>query len=232
MTQFISRRELLKRAGMVGATAVVPSLPIAAVSEAAAAAEAAQTPAAPAREPLETLTSAEAIVLEAAVARIIPTDANGPGAKEARAARYIDRALGGYLSSSRDAYSNGLAALDAYARQSKGQSFAGLAVADQDTVLKVVEKGDAPGFRGSSSQFFAMLRQHTIEGTFCDPYYGGNANFVGWDLIGYPGPRTMVTAAEQRMSQPATKVRKSAYDYPGVNKDVVDNHEHGDDHGD
>ena len=32
-----------------------------------------------------------------------------------------------------------------------------------------------------------MVRTHTLQGTFGDPYYGGNANFVGWDLIGYPG---------------------------------------------
>ena len=44
-----------------------------------------------------------------------------------------------------------------------------------------------------------MVRSHTLQGTFGDPYYGGNANFVGWDLIGYPGVRTMVTAADQQL---------------------------------
>src|SRR5579871_2278857 len=53
----------------------------------------------PAREALETLTAAEADILEAFCARLIPTDANGPGAREARAAHYIDRALGGALAS-------------------------------------------------------------------------------------------------------------------------------------
>ena len=38
-----------------------------------------------------------------------------------------------------------------------------------------------------------------MQGTFGDPYYGGNANFVGWDLIGYPGVRLAVTADEQRL---------------------------------
>jgi gluconate 2-dehydrogenase gamma chain len=32
------------------------------------------------------------------------------------------------------------------------------------------------------------LRQHTVEGMFCDPMHGGNANLIGWQLIGYPGP--------------------------------------------
>ncbi len=61
--------------------------------------------------------------------------------------------------------------------------------------------------------FFALVRAHTIQGTFCDPAYGGNANFVGWDLIGYPGVRLNVTAADQRMAAPAKPIRRSAYDY-------------------
>ena len=55
-------------------------------------------------EALETLTAAEADTLEAIVARLIPSDANGPGATEARAAHYIDRALTGPLRASRGAY--------------------------------------------------------------------------------------------------------------------------------
>src|SRR5260370_495627 len=69
-------------------------------------------PAVPAREAFENLTAAESDLLEAIVARLIPSDALGPGAKEARAAHYIDRALGGALASSRQTYEAGLAALD------------------------------------------------------------------------------------------------------------------------
>ncbi len=68
--------------------------------------------AAPRREPIENLTAAEADMLEAICARIIPSDANGPGAREARAAHYIDRALGGALKDSREAYRAGFAAFD------------------------------------------------------------------------------------------------------------------------
>src|SRR5207237_2899803 len=125
--------------------------------------------------------------LEAIVERLIPTDASGPGAKEARAAHYIDRALGGALAGSREAYRAGLAALDRYSRSSRGAAFVELSPTDQDSVLIDIETG-APtagsGFTGSSAAFFSMVRSHTIQGTFCDPYYGGNANFVGWDLIG------------------------------------------------
>ena len=139
-----------------------------------------------AREPLENLTATEADLLDAIVARLIPTDANGPGATEARAAHYIDRALGGALASSRQAYTAGLAALDRYARSSRGKAFTELSATDQDSVLIDVETGAATGFTGSSAAFFALVLNHTHQGTFGDPYYGGNANFVGWDLHRLP----------------------------------------------
>lgn len=39
-----------------------------------------------------------------------------------------------------------------------------------------------------STHFFALLRPHTIEGMFCDPIHEGNANMIGWQLVGFPGP--------------------------------------------
>jgi len=229
---FISRRDLLKRAAAVGAAPLAvnhdsglddagafvqsgrgvrsDSADLHGSSEAAFAA----------REPLETLTAAEADVLDAIVARLIPTDAHGPGAAEARAVHYIDRALGGALAASRQAYTSGLAALDRYSQSSRGKPFTGLTPADQDAVLTDVERGSATGFTGSSAAFFALVLSHTHQGTFGDPYYGGNANFVGWDLLGYPGVRTMVTAADQqRLEKGELKPNhKSAYDYDAFTK--------------
>lgn len=212
----LSRRELLKRAGIMGAAAAVPVglfAPAAAAAPAGGSLETLTAAAAPARESFETLTAAESDTLEAIAARLIPTDQHGPGAAEARAAHYIDRALGGALSSSRAAYSAGLAAVDTYARASKGAPFAKLSAKDQDAVLTDMEKNAAAGFTPNSSTFFNLVRTHTIQGTFCDPYYGGNANFVGWDLIGYPGVRLAVTADQQRMEMVVPPNHKSAYDY-------------------
>lgn len=222
---FISRRDLLKRAAVVGAAAagttgargLQPSEAAAATDtvppvEARSAEAFARYTAA--REPLEHLTATEADLLEAIVARLIPTDANGPGAAEARAAHYIDRALGGALASSRQAYTAGLAALDRYSRSSRGKPFTALSATHQDSVLIEVETGAATGFTGSSAAFFGLVLNHTHQGTFGDPYYGGNANFIGWDLIGYPGIRTMVTAVDQqRLEQHDLEPNhKSAYD--------------------
>ena len=211
----LSRRELLKRAGIVGAAAAVAPAEMFVRAEALirpVEASPSQLEAA-AHEPLETLTAAEAETLEAMVARLIPTDDAGPGATEARAARYIDRALGGALASSREAYRSGLSAVDSYARASGGAPFAQLSTSQQDAVLNDMEKNVATGFTPNASTFFNLVLTHTIQGTFCDPYYGGNANFVGWDLIGYPGIRLAVTANDQRLDPRLTPTHKSAYDH-------------------
>ena len=222
-SKIISRRDLLRGVGIAGAAAAAGPVSLLSTPEPAAAAEPAQAARAAApREAFENLTATEADLLEAVVDRLIPSDALGPGAREGRAAHYIDRALGGALSSSRQAYAAGLSALDRYATQSRGKGFLELSNADKDSVLMDVEAGAAtPGiFAGSSAQFFNMVLGHTRQGMFGDPYYGGNANFVGWDLLGYPGVRTMVTAADQKALE-AGQLKanhKSAYDFEGFNK--------------
>ena len=207
----VSRRDLLKQ---VGAAAVMPPrllLPL--VSPAGDPLQnLAQAPGGAVATAPETLSAVEAETLGAIAARLIPTDGNGPGATEARAAQYIDRALGGALASFRDAYRAGLAALDRYAQSSKGSAFARLSAADQDAVLGDVERNAATGF-SQSSAFFNLVLAHTIQGTFCDPYYGGNANFVGWDLVGYPGVRLAVTGDEQKLNARPSATHMSAYDY-------------------
>jgi gluconate 2-dehydrogenase gamma chain len=195
-----SRRELLKRLGTAGAGVfALPELSrVLSFQRDVLARQTQQSDRGSQR-----LTTIERATLAAVCARIIPSDENGPGATEARASEYIDRALGGWLATSREIYTSGLLSIDEAARKRNGRRFIELSVADQDAVLRAIE--DTP--------FFILVRMHTIQGTFCDPAYGGNANFVGWDLIGYPGVRLAVTAEDQRMASPPRPVRRSAYDY-------------------
>jgi gluconate 2-dehydrogenase gamma chain len=210
---YITRRTLLRGATVVGATAVVAPASLLS-TEIASAAE-------PAQVAFKNLTASEGSLLQVVVERLIPSDEHGPGAKEAHVAEYIDGALGDALQSSRQSYAMGLAALDRYALASRGKSFLQLTPTDLDSVLIDCETGGATGFTGSSAQFFAMLLNHTRQGMFGDPHYGGNANFVGWDLIGYPGVRTAVTAADQRSleANEMKPARRSAYDYNGFTKE-------------
>jgi gluconate 2-dehydrogenase gamma chain len=199
----ISRREMLTRLGMGLGVATV--LPLTAAVRARAQAVVAES--------FVSLTPAEGQTLKAIVARLIPSDENGPGALEARADRYIDRGLAGALKSSRSAYTAGLTAVNAQAQTSKGAAFAKLSQADQDAVLTNIQQ--------TSAQFFNLVRTHTIQGTFSDPFYGGNANFIGWDMIGYPGARTAVSPNLQLMDKKPEPSRKSAYDYGMFSKGEI-----------
>lgn len=213
-----SRRDLLRASLASAAIVATPARALASagvvppMSESQAGNAAAQTVLRP-KEPLHVLSTTEFDTLEAIVARLIPTDANGPGAAEAGSARYIDRALADALAPSRTAYAAGLAAVEQYARRTKGASFVKLSPEDQDDVLTGMESNRATGFTPDSASFFDLVRNHTLQGTFGDPYYGGNANFVGWDLLGYPGVRTVVSPDLQRMGIQIAPNHKSAYDY-------------------
>ena len=228
--QTISRRDLLRTAGAAGAAALIPGSVAAEATGGAAAGgvaggagTATATPTAagtgaPAG-PLMNLTAQETEILAAIVDRLIPSDELGPGAIEAGALRFIDRALSEAESDQADAYRAGLAALDRYSRYARGAPFLELSARDQDSVLVDCQIGSATGagvgFEGSSAGFFNMVKGHTWQGTFGDPQYGGNVNFIGWDLIRYPGLRMRVTDDDQRRleADELEPVRRSAYDF-------------------
>jgi gluconate 2-dehydrogenase gamma chain len=146
------------------------------------------------RVPLKFFTASEARVIAAACDRIFPSDANGPGAKEAGVIIYIDRQLAGPYGRDKYRYTKGpfIESLPEHGYQGKanpqeiyhdgiqrlGGDFADLDAAKQDERLRAIE----------STRFFQLLRTHTMEGMFCDPLHGGNVNLIGWQLIGYPGP--------------------------------------------
>lgn len=202
---YLSRREMLKRVVVAGAAASLPAPGTAVVS--------AQPPA----KSFETLTADEGATLRAVVARLIPSDERGPGALEAGAATYIDRALAGPLAGSLEAYRGGLAALDRYARSSRAARaarFAALDAADQDALLSDLEANVATGFPLGAAAFFNLLLTHTVQGTFSDPAHGGNVDFIGWRMLGYPGVRTMVTPDLQRIDRMPPSRQVSAYDFP------------------
>jgi gluconate 2-dehydrogenase gamma chain len=149
-------------------------------------------------------------ILSAFVDRLIPKDELGPSASESGVPVYINRSLGDYLAGEKAAFIEGLEATDAFARRSQGAAFADLTPDKQDAVLTAIDNGTAEGFANARA-FFNRARRLTLEGMFGDPYYGGNKNFAGWDLIKYPGPRMATTAADQRMGVEISPYHHSAY---------------------
>jgi len=242
----MTRRQMLRHAGMAGvaagAAAVAPGalgatpasrtgLPVVGTSGGAInAASGAAIDAAASRaatgfaaqvipRPPHHFTVAEFELLDAMVARIIPADDLGPGAREAGVIYYIDREAGGALAEQKEAYQLGLAALERYSRYSRGRPFTELSELEQDSLLIDVQGGSATatgaGFAGSSAAFFNMVRSHTLQGMFGDPYYGGNQGYIGWDLLRYPGVRSGLNAPDQARleADDLAPSRRSAYDH-------------------
>lgn len=160
------------------------------------------------------LTADEVAFLDAAVARLIPADELGPGAKEAGATFFIDRQLAGTFGSAAHWYMQGpwpkgeatqgyqsrmtpaqlyraaIKAIDDYCRKNlNNRTFSALSPDEQDEILTGLEKGSIDLGIVEAKGFFDVLMQNTTEGFFSDPIYGGNRNMVGWKLIGFPGAR-------------------------------------------
>jgi len=73
----------------------------------------------------------------------------------------------------RQQYARGIATLDKLA----GGDFTKASAADQDKILA----------SSQASTFLALLLEHTIEGMYSNPEYGGNRGLAGWKDISYPG---------------------------------------------
>lgn len=158
-------------------------------------------------------TAEEAAFIEAAVGRLIPNDAVGPGAVEANVPFFLDRQLAGKFGQGDHYYLRGpwpkgtpeqgyqtrfnpaqlyraaIAAVDKYVGANfNGVSFTHLTTEDKDQVLKGLESGAIKlDDSVDGKTFFTMLLQNTKEGYFSDPIYGGNKDMAAWKMIGFPG---------------------------------------------
>ena len=148
----------------------------------------------------------DAATVAAFTERLMPGAPGKPGARDAGVLNYIDLALSGAYSELQDFYRRGLAQLDAYCRKTYNEPFARLDSAKQDDVIAALEQGKATGFAWPTAQaFFDTIRTHTIEGMFADPVYGGNKDFAGWRLVGFPGGQAIYTPADLQNKQAFTR---------------------------
>jgi len=149
---------------------------------------------------------ADAATIAAITERIMPSAPGKPGARDADVLNYIDLALAGAYSELQDFYRRGLASLDAYSRATHNESFVHLSPERQDEVLAALESDKAAGFNyPTGREFFSVLRTHTMEGMFADPLYGGNKDFAGWRLVGFPGAQAIFTPTDLQSKQEFTR---------------------------
>jgi gluconate 2-dehydrogenase gamma chain len=156
------------------------------------------------------LNESERRFLLAAVDRLIPADERWPGAGEAGVVNYIDLQMAGAWGRGETMYRHGpfrkgtstqgyqleytpaelfrrsILAINAHFA-SQPKSFDQLPAEEKDAYLSSLEKGDIDLDGVPSSTFFDFLLQHTVEGFFSDPIYGGNKNKIAWKMIGFPG---------------------------------------------
>jgi gluconate 2-dehydrogenase gamma chain len=154
----------------------------------------------------------EARTVEALAERIIPGNGQDPGATEAGVVYYIDRSLAGVSADLQVVYRLGLRALEELCQADHGRPFRDLTAEEQDDIVRRFlgpEVGEpTQGLQFSPEdqavgadlpligRLVVVVREHTVEGFFCDPVYGGNRGAVGWRLVGFPGAHWGYTAEQ------------------------------------
>jgi gluconate 2-dehydrogenase gamma chain len=194
-------------------------------------------------------TAPEVALVEAALARLIPSDELGPGAKEAGVAVFIDRQLAGpfgtmarnyrlgpwqegtpqqgYQSklTPREVYRVALAEIDRHCEERYGKSFAQLEASTQDEILHGLDEGRLALPSVGGAFFFNLFWANVQEGFFADPIHGGNRDKVGWRLVGFPGVAAVYTEAITKHGVPYRAEPVSIADVQG-NRVRVDEHGH------
>ena len=176
--------------------------------------------------------SEEAKTIEAISSRLIPSEENSPGAKEAGAVIYIDRSLAGFYSHLQVFYRKGLSLFEEFCKEKFEKKFIDLSSDQQDMVLleidqlkvKVEEKQlEIDDEKLHLVQFFSVVYEHTIEGTFCDPIYGGNRDCLGWKMIGFPGAQWGYTPEQMQLGYDSRQIEiKSLEDIQKIGKSTLE----------
>jgi gluconate 2-dehydrogenase gamma chain len=124
----------------------------------------------------EFFNAATAADVGAIAEQILPSD-DGPGAKEAGVIFFIDRALKTFDADKQDIYRKGIIELRDMRRRMfpAAESIAALSSEQQFELVRAIEKSD----------FFEVVRVHTMLGFLGSPDYGGNRDKVGWKYVGF-----------------------------------------------
>ena len=146
---------------------------------------------APEATKLSFFTPAQAVEIDAIVARIIPTT-DTPGAREAGAVYFIDKALMTFAIDQQKDYHDGLPEFEARAHEMfpTVEKFSSATPEQQDEVLHSFDDPDAKPSRRpyrprkGANNFFETVRMHTIVAFLLDPDAGGDPKGVGWAVIG------------------------------------------------
>jgi Gluconate 2-dehydrogenase subunit 3 len=143
---------------------------------AAAAHHAEEMAAAPTPVGFQFFTPSEGADVGAIAAQIVPSGAT-PGAREAHAVYFTDRALSTFFAGWASGYRAGLTEFQSkfHAANPAAASFSAASSDEQIAFLKTVDH----------TPFFETQRTLTLLGMFTSPKYGGNYQGSGWKLMGF-----------------------------------------------
>lgn len=135
-------------------------------------------------------TPEEALCIIAFCEQIIPKD-QSPGATDAGVIHYIDRQLSGVFHYDQDTYRNGIKNLQTYCTQKHRKHFEELIFDEQTKLLKMLESNqlkETEWSQGKPSDFFNLIRSHTMQGFYGSPIHGGNKDYMSFEMlkIDYP----------------------------------------------
>lgn len=125
------------------------------------------------------LTDSEAATLAVVCDQIIPAD-DYPSATQAGVLTFLDLQLSGPYRRHRQVYRRGLQKTDEISRRACGLPLAAASPAQQFDVVSRLEKENRP--------FFALLRDHTMQGYYGSPRHGGNRDAASWRMLGLTEP--------------------------------------------
>jgi hypothetical protein len=151
-----------------------------------------------AADPARWLTEEERGLAEALAAMILPSDADGPGAREAAATQKIETSLAG-SPDRQAAYIRGLRALDRLARRKAGRPFTSLAEEARVALVREHEEISEARFRSGLARRLPsrLLLLYTLwrfpEVDFLkqfadDVFVAFYTSPVGWEWLEYDGP--------------------------------------------
>lgn len=122
------------------------------------------------------LNTIDAADVEAICSQIVPSGAT-PGAREAHAVYFIDRALSTFFCAWANDFRPGLVDFQAkfHAWNPAAASFAKAEPERQFAYLKTVD----------ATPWFDTVRTLTLLGMFSSPKYGGNYHSAGWTMMGF-----------------------------------------------
>jgi len=148
-------------------------------------------------------TNEEALIIEAMCDQIIPADQD-PGAKEAHVVNFIDKQLVRYYKHHQNAYRIGISGIKETSILEFDKSFEMLSFEQQYQIMELLESGKAKGdiwSKNSSSSFFELVRDHTMQGYYGSPKHGGNKNYVSYKMLGIDSP---IIIGQNRYHEPLT----------------------------